>query len=99
MSHPINEDKIEAYQEHIEGGQHEIDDVKANDTFALTKSRFDQLGLWRTLWVFRTASIYCLLVYTGFLCEGFEVSIILLSGTRLIFSFKLVDRSLPTLDS
>jgi hypothetical protein len=40
----------------------------------LRKSRLDELSIPRTLWVFRRAVFFTLCVYTGFLCEGFEVS-------------------------
>ena len=43
---------------------------------SLLKSRFDELSIWRTLWVFRRAALCCVAVYTGYLCEGFEVSAI-----------------------
>ena len=41
----------------------------------LLKSRFDDLSLWRTLWVFRRSALITLAVYTGYMCEGFEVSL------------------------
>ena len=40
----------------------------------LLKSRFDQLGLLKTIWIFRTSAMYVFCVYMGYLCEGFEVS-------------------------
>jgi hypothetical protein len=43
-------------------------------TGTLLKSRLDELSLLRTLWLFRRAVFYTMCVYTGFLCEGFEVS-------------------------
>lgn len=78
MAQQLNSEEIKAYQEHIEHGDREVDtkdDITKEADVAprLTKSRFDELGLWRTLWVFRRAALCCLSVYTGFLCEGFEV--------------------------
>jgi hypothetical protein len=49
----------------------------------LRKSRLDELSIARTLWVFRRAVFYTFCVYTGFLCEGFEVR----KKIRLIASF------------
>jgi hypothetical protein len=40
----------------------------------LLKSRFDELSIPRTLWVFRRPVLVVLAVYTGYMCEGFEVS-------------------------
>ena len=40
---------------------------------SLLKSRFDELSIWRTLWVFRTSALWCVACFTGYLCEGFEV--------------------------
>ncbi|KAL1889145.1 hypothetical protein Sste5346_009093 [Sporothrix stenoceras] len=46
------------------------------DTFIgeeLVKSRFDEMSPARTLWVFRRVALVSLAVYTGYVCEGFEV--------------------------
>lgn len=78
MAAPITDQKIGAHDEHLEALPHtEDNDLKGHENFGrgLVKSRFDELGLWKTLWVFRRATFYCLLVYTGFLLEGFEVSL------------------------
>lgn len=40
----------------------------------LRKSRFDELSIPRTIWVFRRSVLVVLAVYTGYMCEGFEVS-------------------------
>ena len=55
--------------EHVEG------DIKdgVEPHVQLRKSRLDELSIPRTLWVFRRAVFYTFCVYTGFLCEGFEV--------------------------
>jgi sugar porter (SP) family MFS transporter len=37
------------------------------------KSRFDELSIPRTLWIFRRTVLVCLAVYTGYVCEGFEL--------------------------
>lgn len=40
----------------------------------LLKSRFDEMSIPRTLWVFRKSAFCVFSVYMGYLCEGFEVS-------------------------
>jgi SP family general alpha glucoside:H+ symporter-like MFS transporter len=40
----------------------------------LLKSRFDEMSIPRTIWVFRRSVLVVLAVYTGYMCEGFEVS-------------------------
>lgn len=40
----------------------------------LLKSRFDEMSIPRTLWTFRRVVLVTLAVYTGYMCEGFEVS-------------------------
>jgi SP family general alpha glucoside:H+ symporter-like MFS transporter len=40
----------------------------------LVKSKFDDLSIPRTVWVFRRVSLVALAIYTGYVCEGFEVS-------------------------
>ncbi|ORY31052.1 general substrate transporter [Naematelia encephala] len=44
-----------------------------HDEYELLKSRFDEMSLPRTLWVFRRAVLVTLGVYTGYMCEGFEL--------------------------
>ncbi|CEJ81535.1 Putative Glycoside hydrolase family 78 protein [[Torrubiella] hemipterigena] len=39
----------------------------------LFKSRYDQLSLPQTLWVFKRVILVTLAVYTGYVCEGFEL--------------------------
>ena len=39
----------------------------------LLKSRLDQLSLWKTLWVFRRATGYCVLTFAWAALEGWEV--------------------------
>lgn len=50
------------------------DDVTKDEGYGLVKSRFDELSIPRTLWVFRRVVLVSLAVYTGYVCEGFEVS-------------------------
>lgn len=45
----------------------------------LLKSRFDEMSIPKTLWVFRRVVLVTLAVYTGYMCEGFEVSTMLSS--------------------
>ncbi len=68
--------EIEKHEiEHI--GKVEATDNVLQVTYAgdgLLKSRFDELSIPRTLWVFRRVVFFTLCVYTGYMCEGFEVS-------------------------
>ncbi|KAN0102857.1 MFS general substrate transporter [Hyaloscypha variabilis] len=52
-----------------------IDDVKIDsyDSYGLVKSRYDELSIPRTLWVFKRVVLVSLAVYTGYVCEGFEL--------------------------
>lgn len=45
------------------------------DKYELVKSRYDELSIPRTLWVFRRIILVSLAVYTGYVCEGFEVGL------------------------
>lgn len=60
--------------EHVESTKLPIDDPLAYDGHGLVKSRFDDMSITKTLWVFRRAVFFTLCVYTGYMCEGFEVS-------------------------
>lgn len=51
-----------------------IAEVDGYESYGLVKSRFDELSIPRTLWVFRRVVLVVLAVYTGYVCEGFEVS-------------------------
>ena len=42
----------------------------------LLKSRFDELSIPRTLWVFRKAALYCFLSYTLNMLDGWQVSLL-----------------------
>jgi hypothetical protein len=48
--------------------------VDGYESYGLVKSRFDELSIPRTLWVFKRVVLVVLAVYTGYVCEGFEVS-------------------------
>jgi SP family general alpha glucoside:H+ symporter-like MFS transporter len=54
----------------------DIDLIKVDgyDSYGLVKSRYDELSIPRTLWVFKRVVLVSLAVYTGYVCEGFEVS-------------------------
>ncbi|CAK7228866.1 hypothetical protein SCUCBS95973_007026 [Sporothrix curviconia] len=39
----------------------------------LLKSKYDELSVGRTLWVFKRVALISLAVYTGYVCEGFEL--------------------------
>lgn len=45
------------------------------DGNGLLKSRFDEMSIPKTLWVFRRVVLVTLAVYTGYMCEGFEVRV------------------------
>jgi hypothetical protein len=55
---------------HVEGDNVKVDGY---DSYGLVKSTFDELSIPRTLWVFRRVTLVSLAVYTGYICEGFEV--------------------------
>ena len=62
---------------HLEGPGADVDDiikVDGYDSYGLVKSRYDELSIPQTLWVFKRVVLVSLAVYTGYVCEGFEVS-------------------------
>ncbi len=59
--------------EHIETSE-PIDSDLTLEGVGLYKSRFDELSIPRTLWVFKRVVLVVSAVYTGYMCEGFEVS-------------------------
>lgn len=67
VTYEINDLKSQGQIEHIEGAAEYVTDN-------LKKSRFDNLSIPRSLWVFRRSVLVTLAVYTGYMCEGFEVS-------------------------
>ena len=70
-------DKLKVDATHVEDisvdavGTTEVDGYKV---YGLVKSRYDELSIPRTLWVFKRVILIVLAVYTGYICEGFEVS-------------------------
>lgn len=74
-------------QMHIEGNRVDDGDVKVDgyDSYGLVKSRYDELSLPRTLWVFRRVVLVSLAVYTGYVCEGFEVSAVPALGNDVLW--------------
>jgi hypothetical protein len=58
----------------LEESHAEADDMAKVDSYGLVKSRYDELSIPRTLWVFKRVVLVSLAVYTGYICEGFEVS-------------------------
>ncbi|KAH8881094.1 MFS general substrate transporter [Thozetella sp. PMI_491] len=61
---------------HLEGTGADIDDTAKFDgynSYGLVKSRFDELSILQTLWVFKRVILVSLAVYTGYVCEGFEL--------------------------
>lgn len=61
---------------HVEGARDDMDDLTTVDGFTdgHRKSRYDDLSITRSLWIFKRVIIVSLAVYTGYVCEGFEVS-------------------------
>lgn len=63
---------------HLENMPANVDEIttKADgyDTHGLVKSTFDELSIPQTLWAFKRVVLISLAVYTGYICEGFEVS-------------------------
>lgn len=76
MAEPVTDkpEKPEALHSELAPGFDVAEKFDVNDTYGLSKSRFDELSLLRTLWVFKRSILVSLAVYTGYVCEGFEVS-------------------------
>ncbi len=70
MAEPITSTSEKLDIGHLEGAQA----GDGYDSYGLVKSRFDELSIPRTLWVFKRVVLVSLAVYTGYVCEGFEVS-------------------------
>lgn len=93
--------QVESHQE-----KHDVDHIEkagVTDDIAvvtaegagLMKSRFDEMSIPKTLWVFRRVVLVTLAVYTGYMCEGFEVCLTLdQSAAQLMVSLALAARSL-----
>lgn len=56
--------------------------IDAFERSNLVKSTFDELSIPQTLWAFKRVILISLAVYTGYVCEGFEVSRIQLRRER-----------------
>lgn len=72
MAQPVNKPE----HAHLEETPAQEDDaVKFDgyDSYGLVKSRYDELSIPRTVWVFKRVVLVSLAVYTGYVCEGFEV--------------------------
>ena len=83
MAEPTTSPSEKPQMEHLEGNRADVDDmikVDGYDSYGLVKSRYDELSIFRTLWVFKRVILVSLAVYTGYICEGFEVSECLLSS-------------------
>ena len=61
---------------------------KSDRDFHLLKSRWDALSIPRSLWTFRRVALINLAVYTGYMCEGFEVCMVALLTDRYTESFR-----------
>ena len=72
----IMTDPAKAQTTHVEKSEKDLDKLTVDgyDSYGLVKSTFDDLSIPRTLWVFRRVILVSLAVYTGYVCEGFEVS-------------------------
>ena len=63
---------------HLEGMPANVGEITTKvdeyDSYGLVKSTFDELSIPQTLWAFKRVVLISLAVYTGYVCEGFEVS-------------------------
>jgi hypothetical protein len=66
-THQSEKQEVEHLEETREDVDHQLD-------YGHVKSRWDELSIRRTLWVFRRVVLVSIAVYTGYICEGFEVS-------------------------
>ncbi|KAK3175823.1 hypothetical protein K4F52_009956 [Lecanicillium sp. MT-2017a] len=73
MAGPTTEKPEVNQTEHIELDGDANVKIDGYDSYGLVKSRFDELSIPRTLWVFRRVVLVTLAVYTGYVCEGFEL--------------------------
>ncbi|CAH0045348.1 unnamed protein product [Clonostachys solani] len=62
---------------HLEVIPNEMSEPKHDDNgiVNVAKSKFDDLSVGQTLWTFHRVVLVSLAVYTGFVCEGFELKI------------------------
>lgn len=75
MTTRIDEDKADIQVAHLESSVTRDEDLKhaALDGQGVLKSRFDELPILTCLWTFRRAAFFCFLLFTGAMCDGFEV--------------------------
>lgn len=73
MAQPLSEKTEVARYEGTPADDNGIPKVDEYITDGLVKSRYDELSILRTLWVFKRVVFVSLAVYTGYICEGFEV--------------------------
>jgi hypothetical protein len=63
---------------HLESMPANVDEITTKVdgyyNYGLVKSTFDELSIPQTLWAFKRVILVSLAVYTGYICEGFEVS-------------------------
>ncbi|GIC87477.1 uncharacterized protein Aud_003861 [Aspergillus udagawae] len=59
----------------VEATSRDVDGPKVDESISenLAKSRFDNMSVGQTAWVFRRVAFISLAVYTGYVCEGFEL--------------------------
>ncbi|KAH7356508.1 general substrate transporter [Rhexocercosporidium sp. MPI-PUGE-AT-0058] len=76
MTQPTASHSEKPEQAHLEEAPVQDDDVTkfdGYDSYGLVKSRYDELSIPRTVWVFKRVVLVSLAVYTGYVCEGFEL--------------------------
>lgn len=66
----LEHDKLQPTIGHVETRDEKVTDA---DSSGLMKSPVDHLSIWQTLWIFKRVVMFVILVYTGYVCEGFEV--------------------------
>src|ERR1700709_2276910 len=75
MAEPIASPSEKQGVEYLEGNFDGVETkVDGYDSYGLVKSTFDELSIPQTLWTFKRVILISLAVYTGYVCEGFEVS-------------------------
>ncbi len=76
MAEPVTSTPEKTGVAHLEGTGMDVDDVAKVDeysSYGLVKSRFDELSILSTLWVFKRVVLVSLAVYTGYVCEEVRV--------------------------
>jgi hypothetical protein len=71
MAEPVTHPSEKHELEHLEETRADVDHQLG---YGPVKSRWDELSIHRTLWVFKRIVLVSIAVYTGYICEGFEVS-------------------------